>query len=566
VSAPDALIAGRYRLVRRVGAGAMGVVWEALDERLHRPVALKELHSQPGLSEDEAELVKNRAMREARITARLNHPNAVPVFDVVEHDGQPCLIMQFLPSTPLSVVLKERKAMPPVEAAEIGAQVGAALAAAHQVGIVHRDVKPGNILIAENGAARISDFGISHALGDATLTSTGLVHGTPAYLAPEVARGVDSSFASDVFGLGATLYAMTEGAPPFGTDQNSIALLYKVASGNFNPPVNSGALTPVMLKMLATDPHERPSMAEAAQSLADVASGKTATPATLALTPDVTNALADAAPQVELPVAESSVAVAPQPRASSPPRPPTSSPPQQSSSGAAGWENWRTSELSAGSGGPASPRPRRGLVRAILVVAGLLCVAVVVALVLPSVNRGGARSAASTPAVTASQQQTPSASVSAGKSVPPSPSRTSSSAPPSANRSATASSSATSTKTVSSSPPQVTGAATAAELAGAITSYYALMPGDTAQGWTRLTAAYKRQHAGGRTSYLRFWNAIDRVSVSNVTGNPPDQARATITYFYRNGRVVRERTAFGLAKQGGALKIAASSVLSNSTQ
>ena len=139
---PHALLADRYRLVRQVGSGGMGVVWEAWDARLERPVAVKQLRPQVGLSPEEAELAKNRAMREARITARLHHRNAVPVFDVVEHEGQPCLIMQFLPSVPLSKVLKESGPLGVHEAAGIGAQVASALAAAHGLGIVHRDVKP----------------------------------------------------------------------------------------------------------------------------------------------------------------------------------------------------------------------------------------------------------------------------------------------------------------------------------------------------------------------------------------------------------------------------------------
>ncbi|MET0694790.1 MAG: serine/threonine-protein kinase, partial [Propionibacteriaceae bacterium] len=285
MSAPDDLIAGRYRPVRRVGSGAMGVVWEAWDDRLHRAVAVKQLHAQLGLSDADTELATLRAMREARITARLDHPNAVPVFDVVEHEGRPCLIMQFLPSEPLSAVLKRRTTLPAVEAARIGGQVASALAAAHQVGIVHRDVKPGNILIAQDQTARISDFGISHALGDATLTSTGLVHGTPAFMAPEIARGGEPTAAADVFGLGATLYAMLEGAPPFGTDPNSIALLHRVAAGQFEAPRDGGAVTPLLLQMLAVDPDDRPTMAEVAQYLVAVgAPGADATP-TVALPP-----------------------------------------------------------------------------------------------------------------------------------------------------------------------------------------------------------------------------------------------------------------------------------------
>ena len=263
----SALLSERYRLVKVIAAGGMGVVWEGWDELLERPVAVKQLRTQPGVSDEEAELAKNRAMREARIAARLHHPNAVPVFDAVEQDGQPCLVMQYVPSTPLSAVLREHGPLPPREVAHIGAQIASALAAAHELGIVHRDVKPGNVLIAEDGRAMISDFGISRALGDTTLTSTGLVHGTPAYLAPEVARGEESTFLSDVFSFGSTLYAAVEGEPPFGTDLNSIAVLHRVAMGDFTPPRHAGALGPLLLEMLAADPARRPTMREVAGRL-----------------------------------------------------------------------------------------------------------------------------------------------------------------------------------------------------------------------------------------------------------------------------------------------------------
>ncbi len=271
MSEPQALIAGRYRLVHLVGSGGMGEVWEAWDERLERRVALKQLHHQSGLSGSDAELANLRAMREARITARLHHPHAVPVFDVVEHEGQACLIMQFIPSMTLSAVLAEGGPLEPDEAAQVGAQIAGALATAHALGIVHRDVKPGNILIAEDGAALISDFGISRALGDATLTTSGMVHGTPAFLAPEVARGEASDFASDVFSLGATLYAALEGTPPFGNNENSIALLHRVAAGQIEPPQRTGALTPVIVQMLSPEPESRPPMHAVAHTFAQLA-------------------------------------------------------------------------------------------------------------------------------------------------------------------------------------------------------------------------------------------------------------------------------------------------------
>ncbi|MCU1474443.1 serine/threonine-protein kinase [Amnibacterium sp.] len=316
MDAPHTLLSERYRLVRVIAAGGMGVVWEGWDELLERPVAVKQLRTQPGVSDEEAETAKNRAMREARIAARLHHPNAVPVFDAVEQDGQPCLVMQYVPSTPLSALLHDDGPLPPREAARIGAQVASALAAAHRLGIVHRDIKPGNVLLDEDGRALISDFGISRALGDTTLTSTGLVHGTPAYLAPEVARGDDSSFASDVFSLGSTLYAAVEGAPPFGADANSIAVLHRVAMGDFAPPRHAGALTPLLLDMLAAEPGRRPPMSQVAARLDQLRNSAESEPTTRLrpgrdTEPDETAAWdEESRPTAVLPVAAAAVAAA----------------------------------------------------------------------------------------------------------------------------------------------------------------------------------------------------------------------------------------------------------------
>ena len=183
------LLAGRYRLQHRIGSGGMGHVWLAWDERLSRAVAIKQLRALAELPEAEADVAHQRAMREARITARLEHPNAVPVFDVVDHEGQPCLVMQYVPSRSLQEILRAEGTLAPLRVARVGTEVAAALAAAHAAEIVHRDVKPGNILITDDGTALITDFGISRAFGDTSLTSTGMLTGTPAYLAPEVARG-----------------------------------------------------------------------------------------------------------------------------------------------------------------------------------------------------------------------------------------------------------------------------------------------------------------------------------------------------------------------------------------
>lgn len=269
------LVAGRYRLQRFLGRGAMGVVWQATDERLHRPVALKQLLPQPGMDPARADEARARALREARIAARLHHPHAVTVHDVVVDGGLPVLVMEYVPSRSLADVLAETGTVDAVWVAGMGSQAASALSAAHAAGIVHRDVKPGNILIADDGTAKITDFGISHAAGDVAVTQNGLLAGTPAYLAPEIARGDRPTPGSDIFSLGATLYAAVEGTPPFGDDaDNPIALLHVVAAGQVRPPRRAGPLAPVLTGMLRPDPAERFTSAQAGDALRAVASGR----------------------------------------------------------------------------------------------------------------------------------------------------------------------------------------------------------------------------------------------------------------------------------------------------
>jgi serine/threonine protein kinase len=574
VAAPAALIAGRYRLVRLVGSGGMGAVWEARDERLERRVALKLLHRPSGVSSTEADLASVRAMREARITARLYHPHAVQVYDVIEHEGQPCLIMHFIPSMTLAAVLAEGGPLQPEEAAQVGAQVASALAAAHAAGIVHRDVKPGNILIADDGNALISDFGIARALGDATLTTSGLVHGTPAYLAPEVARGGESNFASDVFSLGSTLYGAIEGTPPFGADQNSIALLHRVAAGEFPPPQRCGALTPIVMQMLSADPGARPSMRRVADRLAELASrnGSAA----------LTRTLTSATPAAGLsPVPE---APGPEARSLSPSKTADTKTGPSTSSGAEanGLSLSKTAESgpevrpgpSAGSGSdpPVKPRRNRAMVMAAAVLA-LAGIGVLLALVLPDDRRGADPQAGPGPSTAAAPASTSPSSVSTSSaSTPPTRSPSATREPsPTPRRDPTPT--ATPQTTVrpptmvptATTAPTVGGTPTAAQLRQAITSYYALMPRNTDAGWPRMTGSYQTNHAGGRAAYQQFWDAVDRITLSNVTGSPPNSAQATITYYFKDGRVVRERTAYGLVNEGGLLKISSSTVLSSVT-
>jgi hypothetical protein len=272
------LVAGRYRLVSRVGTGAMGVVWQGHDERLDRPVAIKKLLLRPGLSPGKSAEAVARCLREGRLAARLHHPNAITVFDVVDEDGVPNLVMEFMRSRSVATAIAEDGPLPPGEVAAIGAQVAAALAAAHAAGIVHRDITPGNVLIGEDGSAKLTDFGISRAADDVAVTKSGMVAGTPAYLAPEVAHGAEPTPASDVFSLGSTLYAAVEGEPPFGLGPNVLGVLHAAACGKINPPHRAGPLTDVLLALLTCDPAARPTAAEAHDLLAAVGSREPAPP------------------------------------------------------------------------------------------------------------------------------------------------------------------------------------------------------------------------------------------------------------------------------------------------
>ncbi|HEY7594025.1 MAG TPA: protein kinase [Actinophytocola sp.] len=270
----DQIVAGRYRLAERLGGGGMGVVWQAHDERLRRTVAVKQVILPPSLDDARLEEIRKRTMREGRIAAKLHHPQLITVYDVIEDDGRPYLVMEYLPSTSLSKKLAEDGTLPPEEVARIGAQAAAALASAHAAGVVHRDVKPGNILVGDNGTVKITDFGVSRVVEDVTGTATGTFVGTPAYLAPEVAQGKDVTFASDVYSLGATLYTAVEGASPAGASDNPMLLLHRIASGAVTPPKKAGPLNDLLLRMLSTDPQQRPTMDEARAELEDIAGGR----------------------------------------------------------------------------------------------------------------------------------------------------------------------------------------------------------------------------------------------------------------------------------------------------
>jgi eukaryotic-like serine/threonine-protein kinase len=513
VTDPASIVAGRYRLVERIGAGAMGVVWLAHDERLGRTVALKQLilpavftpalasadrGADRGAADRGADLgavqAGERMMREGRIAARLHHPNAISVFDVIDHGGRPWLVMEYLPSRSLATVLTERATLPPREVAAIGRQLADALAAAHAAGIVHRDVKPANVLLGDGGVVKLTDFGISRAVGDDTVTRTGMLAGTPAYLAPEVARGAEPSPAADVFAFGATLYAAVEGQPPFGADHNALALLHQVAGGQVLPPQRAGPLTALLMQLLRADPAERPTMAHAAAALRAMVDGA-ALPA---------GGLSGGVVGFDDAAASNDTAITGpiwSGRTAAPDAPYTM----------VGLPS--VGELAD----ETADEPSR---RTPLLIAGGVALAVLAGLLLLAATMGPARPAAQAPAA-----QTPTGPATSAPPV------TTTTVPP----------------TTTTTPP------TAADLQRAVIEYYALLPGNPQAAWARLGPTLQ---AKGFNAYQTFWSGVDSVQAVPAKADP---ATMTVRVFvvYRRGdhRPLAEAHDLVLISSGGTLLI-----------
>jgi serine/threonine protein kinase len=512
---PRRVVAGRYRLEERIGSGAMGVVWRGTDERLGRVVAVKQVFLNQGLDESEADEVRQRTLREGRIAARLQHPHAISVFDASIEGDEPWLVMEYLPSRSLAAMLGEQGPLDPRLVARIGRQVADALDAAHQAGIVHRDVKPGNVLIGADGTVKITDFGISRATGDLTLTRTGMLAGTPAYLAPEVARGDDSTFASDVFSLGATLYAAVEGVPPFGSEDNALALLHSVAAGAVNPPVQAGPLTALLMRLLRADPSERPTPSEARRELGRIAhsAGSASTAGWARADLDEADArIPDSRRSAESdPVTPggrgrpgpppatwrgSPFDVEPVPgpvEAPGPGTPPSRGPVQQPERGS-GPRPVRAEPPPA-----AATRTRRRPTT--LVVVAVLALALLAGILAAVVLAG--------PPSTEESSSSPGASLGSAPTSAPVDERVA--------------------------------------MVAAVRDYYGVVAGNAAAGWARLGPNQQRS-SGGYTAYQGFWSTIDSVQVTQATAVDDTTVRATLLFNPRGRSAIRETHQLGMTR------------------
>ncbi len=553
------LIGGRYRVLRAVGRGGMGTVWLARDELLHREVAVKQVGLLPGESVTDSA----RALREARSSAALSHRNVVTVFDVVEQDGI-WLVMEYVPSRSLADLVAQEGPLEPAVVADIGAQVADGLAAAHAVGTMHRDVKPGNVLVRDDGLAKVSDFGIARSAGDPALTQSGLLTGTPSYFSPELARGAAPTPASDVWALGATLYAAVEGQPPYPLHANPIAMLHDIASRQPPPPGRAGNLEPLLLRMLDRDPESRWSMTDAAHALRRLAD-EHRTGQTLAQTLAQTRAWTRPGPAGVERVGRDEGASGGH-DAGEVRRDGASGGNDVRAvrrDGASGGNDVRAVRRDGASGGASGDairgrsagrgRSRRGPYVLLAIVALLVLAGVGYAL-LHQASDGSDHTASKGPT------SSPRASSSTSASVDTSSGSGSPSTSPGAGRSASAPASGSSAG-ASGSSAGASGSPSLAAKAAFLRGYFQVAGTD--EGWAKLGSD---ERSVGRASYDRFWGTIDSASVSDVSnGGDGDTVEATIRYRYSDGRVVEERQRLSLVTAGDGFLIDEDDVLSSRT-
>ena len=493
------MIAGRYSLDSEIGRGGMGVVWRGEDRVLGRDVAMKRIGMAPGGASPDL----LRAEREAQLAASLNHPNVVAVFDLIVENDEHWLVMEYVDSRNLSDLVRRHGSLDPDNAGRLLAQAADALAAAHAAGIVHRDIKPSNMLVTPEGRVKITDFGIARASQDATLTQTGMVTGSPAYIAPEVASGSPATTASDVWSIGATMYHALAGSPPYDVKDNMVAALYRIVHEDPPRVRDAGWLAPVLEATMAKDPDRRWSMAQVRDYLmhGHDASATQVAPTSVAATAPLT-AMGAAGPGTA-----DTPALAPTPR---------------------------TLDDEPGRDDRQDRNGRRRMAALLVGGATALVAALVIWLALGADDGDTDQAGSDDSSASAS-----------------SPEESASDAEESTEEASEEASEETTEETAGEPPEE--------ELTSFGTSYAPTAVSDPDTTWQMLTPQFQND-SGGREGYDRWWDQFQSAEVRDVSSNPDAMTVTyTVDYVYYDGRQATDTVTLELVEQGGDLRVAGES-------
>jgi serine/threonine protein kinase len=485
----------------------MGVVWLGRDEVLGRPVAIKRVGMFPGSSQADVD----RAAREARLAATLSHPNVVAVFDLATDGDQHWLVMEYVEGDNLSRLVRDEGPLPPEQAGDVLGKVADALAAAHAEGIVHRDVKPSNLLVTRDGQVKLTDFGIARGDTEKSLTQTGLITGSPAYIAPEVAGGSSATAASDVWSLGATLYYALAGTPPYEATDNVLGTLFKIV--HEDPPrlADAGHLEPVLEATMHKDPAGRWTMAQVRDFLLAGPSAGTEETARMAPVPAALPTQETRETQSEptaifgAPAAAAATAADPEPSAAAAPEVSTT-PPEEPPA---------TTTEPAGDGGRRRSPLRSGALLPLLLA---LVLVAVIGWIIWSLWPGDPQG---TPTANQTQQASPS------KAESPSPKKSPSKPEPSAE-----------------------------EMSAFVEDYLSTVTSDPETTWNQLTPGFQEQ-SGGFESYSGFWSTIESATPRNVRADPEAMTVSySVDYVEQGGGTSSDQVTLELVQRGDRYLIA----------